>query len=155
MADIQTLASEVLNMERGKHGTKGGLDIFQYKIAKKEEELQEINKEMATKIHIHESVMAIEDEMKDIPNGTIDGADKKHVFSFFDRLELWFGNYIKLRNYTFKNSGKFFETAFALFDKIEKGLSVRSKEPELTQVQQDKNRRIGMKILQKSKGIKM
>ena len=152
MADIQTLASEVLNMERGKHGTKGGLDIFQYKIAKKDEELREMDKEMASKIHILKSVKEIENEIKDVPHGRTDGAGKQHYFSFFDRLELWFGNFVKLKQYTHRKTGEFLETAFALFDKIEKKVNIKSNQPNITQAQQNRSRQIGM---QKLKGIKM
>ena len=155
MADIQTIASEVLNMERGKHGTKGGLDIIQYKIAKKEEDLRKLNKEMAFKIDMLESVRAIENEIKDVPLGRTDGAGKQHLFSFLERLELWFGNYIKLKQYTFWKTGEFFETAFAIFDKIEKKLSVKGSLPNITQAQQNQNRQVGMQNLQKSKGIRM
>ena len=155
MADIQTLAAKTLNMERGKHGTKGGLDMFEYKIAKKDEEFCELKKEILLQSHTIESVKAIEDEIKDVQYGRIDGAGKKHFFSFLERLELWFGNYIKLQQYTFWKTGEFFETAFAIFDKAEKKIKVQGKEPMHTQEQKNENRQIGMGNFQKSKQFKL
>ena len=129
-------------------------ELLELSIIKKEDEIEKLNKEVMLRFNLIEKIQAIELEMIDVPQGTFDGANKKHKFSFFDRLELWFGNYIKLNDFILPNTGNFVTTVFATFDKITKLLDIKSKQPSLTQEQQKENRQTGMEVLRQSRGLK-
>jgi len=129
-------------------------ELLELAVIKKEDEIEKLNKELMLRLDMIEKIQEIEFEMKDIPHGTTDGANKKHKFSFFDRLELFFGNFIKLADFTFPKTGDLFSTVFATFDKITKMINVQSKQPSLTQEHQQKNRQTGVENLKTSRGLK-
>jgi hypothetical protein len=170
LSEIQTLVAELLVMERGEkgskkkrrssqeqhlHGLENDVEFAQEVLEQTKTETENLEmqltlkrKEMAFYRDTIESTKAVESEIADVPFGVTDGAGQKYEFSFFERLELWFGNYIKLNNFTNHKTGNLLASIFATFDKITKKLSISSKEPKQTQVQQKENREEGMKVLQ-------
>lgn len=119
MSEIQTMAAKWLRMERGQSSSVKHLDAVTYKAAAKKKEVEQWCYNVVNTAQMElEGIKEIKDTLKDVPTQFTDYAQKVHKFSFLDRLDLFFGLGVFVKNITIKKMDKLTGLSFPL--KLEK-----------------------------------
>lgn len=140
MAEMQTIAAETLGMERGVQSTKRGLSAIEYKVACREQELVAVGKVIGEVESAVAGMVEMQRELdhQHIPLALTDAAQRRHKMSLLNRLELWAGNSVELRNFT--THDKMLRPVVYVGKNDKKQLRVYTAKPSITEEQQQKNR---------------
>jgi len=129
MAELQTIAADCLHMDRGKESTKQGLTAIEYKVAVKEKYLEELNREIGdVKVAVEALQVFDATAMEHLPKAFTDFAQKRHVVSIIDRMQLFTRGYAVFHDVTTR-SGVVLADCYMNYDEASKKCSLSKEKP--------------------------